>query len=69
MVDERSRVVDATETNVSVTDSIGVVEANSVKTEADGGVAMVVPFGYPVTFDGRYKHIDLQYYLVTEVKT
>ncbi len=30
-------------------------------------IEMVVPFRYPVTFTGKYQHIDVVYYLVTEV--
>ncbi len=29
---------------------------------------LAVPFGSPASFDGKYKHIDVAYYLVTEVR-
>ncbi len=54
------------ETEVVTNESIGLVD-NGVKVQKL--VELVVPFGYPVSFVGKYNHIDLVYYLLIEVRT
>ncbi len=64
VLSEKKRELGRVETEVSSNESVGVIEGGA---KAERTIEMVVPFSYPVTFTGKFQHIDVVYFILTEV--